>query len=67
MDAAPDHKQKSPDPTIWPLISAVVVTVMFIWSIFTPWAVVYMSLPVAAALIAWFWPKEGKPPREQTS
>jgi cytochrome c oxidase subunit 1 len=64
MDAAPDHKQKSPDPTIWPLISAVVVTVMFIWSIFTPWAVVYMSLPVAAALIAWFWPKEGKPPRE---
>jgi cytochrome c oxidase subunit 1 len=37
---------------------------MFVSSIFTPWAVVIGSVPVAAALIAWFWPKrdhEGEP------
>jgi cytochrome c oxidase subunit 1 len=35
----------------------VVVSVLFIGSIFTPWAVVWAALPVAAALTAWFWPK----------
>jgi cytochrome c oxidase subunit 1 len=30
---------------------------MFVGSIFTPWAVVWGTIPVAIALIAWFWPK----------
>jgi cytochrome c oxidase subunit I+III len=30
---------------------------LFIGSIFTPWAVVWGSIPVAVALIGWFWPK----------
>jgi cytochrome c oxidase subunit 1 len=26
-------------------------------SIFTPWAVVWGALPVAASITGWFWPK----------
>jgi len=57
LDAKPDHRPLFPSPSIWPFISAVATTVLFIWSIFTPWAVVYASLPVAVAMILWFWPK----------
>jgi cytochrome c oxidase subunit 1 len=32
-------------------------TVAFISSIFSPWAVLFGSVPLAIALIAWFWPK----------
>ena len=45
-----------PAPTIWPLLAAIATTVMFVSSIFTPWAVVWGSIPIAIALIAWFWP-----------
>ena len=41
-----------PSPSIWPFVSAVATTVLFIGSIFTPWAVVWGSVPVAIALIA---------------
>ena len=37
--------------------TAIATSVMLIWSIFTPWAVVWGSIPVAIALIGWFWPK----------
>jgi len=30
---------------------------MLISSIFSPWAVVWGSVPIAVALIGWFWPK----------
>ena len=56
QDAALDHRMAFPRPTIWPLLTAIAVTVLFISSIFTPWAVVWASIPVAIALIAWFWP-----------
>jgi hypothetical protein len=49
-----------PRPTIWPFIGAITVTVMFIGSIFTPWALVWGSVPVAIALTAWFWPSKGE-------
>jgi cytochrome c oxidase subunit 1 len=35
----------------------VATTVLFVGSIFTPWAVVWGAFPVAAALTAWFWPR----------
>ena len=57
IDASPDHRNVFPTPTIWPFASAVLTTVMFIGSIFTPWAVVWGTIPVVAALTAWFWPK----------
>jgi cytochrome c oxidase subunit I len=56
-DAAPDIRETSPTPSIWPLITAIAVSITFVASIFTPWAVVWGSIPVAAALICWFWPK----------
>jgi cytochrome c oxidase subunit I+III len=56
VDALPDHRYAFPTPSIWPFIAAIATTVMFIASIFTPWAVVWGSIPIAIALIAWFWP-----------
>jgi cytochrome c oxidase subunit I+III len=62
LEAEPDHRMVVPGPTPWPFISAVCITVLFIGSIFTPWAVLWVSIPVAIALTAWFWPS-----REQTA
>jgi cytochrome c oxidase subunit I len=59
LDAVPDVREPSPDPSIWPFASAVATTALFIASIFTPWALVWLSIPTAAALVAWFWPKPG--------
>jgi cytochrome c oxidase subunit I+III len=56
-DAQPEIREASPDPSIWPLITAITVTIFFVGSIFTPWAVVWGTPPVGIALIAWFWPK----------
>jgi cytochrome c oxidase subunit I+III len=58
IEADPDTREPSPEPTIWPLISAMATAVMFISSIFTPWAVPIGAVPITAALIAWFWPKD---------
>jgi cytochrome c oxidase subunit 1 len=62
MDAIPDLREPSALPSIWPLWAALSTTCMFIASIFTPWAVVIGTLPIAAALIAWFWPKNAPSP-----
>ncbi|MGN6704222.1 MAG: cytochrome c oxidase subunit I, partial [Burkholderiaceae bacterium] len=58
LDAEPQHRYTFPTPTIWPFVGAITVTVLFIGSIFTPWAVVWGSVPVAIALTAWFWPSK---------
>ena len=57
-DAAPDHVQSDPDASIWPFVSALAVTVLFIGSIFTAWALIWGAIPVTIALIGWFWPNE---------
>ncbi|WP_244818105.1 cytochrome c oxidase subunit I [Caballeronia sp. Lep1P3] len=57
LDAKPDHRPLLPSPSIWPFISAIATTILFIGSIYTPWAIVWGSVPVAIAMIAWFWPK----------
>jgi cytochrome c oxidase subunit 1 len=56
LDAKPDYRQVFPEATIWPLLSALATTILFVASIFTPWAVIWGSVPVAIALTAWFWP-----------
>lgn len=56
-EAMPQLREQSPDPSLWPLIAAVAVTIAFVGSIFTPWAVVWGGALVAAALVGWFWPK----------
>ncbi|MBS3650288.1 cytochrome c oxidase subunit I [Pseudaminobacter sp. 19-2017] len=59
----PDIREKSAAPSIWPLFAAIAVGATFLWSIFTPWAVVWGAPPIAIALIGWFWPK-GEPEDE---
>jgi cytochrome c oxidase subunit 1 len=60
VEAQPEAREPSQQNCIWPLWTAVATSVMLIWSIFTPWAVVWGSIPVAIALIGWFWPKGTK-------
>jgi cytochrome c oxidase subunit 1 len=55
-EALPEHRESSPAASIWPLVAAIATGVAFVGSIFNPWAVVYGAIPVAIALILWFWP-----------
>ena len=63
-EARADLRESSPEPSIWPLLAAIAVSVLFVGSIFTPWAVVWGSIPVAIALVGWFWPKGTKEDEE---
>jgi cytochrome c oxidase subunit 1 len=63
VEARPEARETSPGDSIWPFLTAIASSVMLIWSIFNPWAVVWGSIPVAVALIGWFWPK-GTPEEE---
>ena len=56
VEAEPDIRQPSAGPTIWPLVAAIATTVLFIGSIFHEWALVWGAIPLAAALVGWFWP-----------
>jgi cytochrome c oxidase subunit 1 len=58
--ATPDLREPVPAASLWPLIAAIAVGVLFVASIFSPWAVVFGAIPSAIALAAWFWPKEIK-------
>lgn len=55
--AEPQAREASPQHSIWPLWAAIATTIMLIWSIFSPWAVVWGAIPIAITLIGWFWPK----------
>ena len=56
-EAIPEAREPSVGNSIWPLLAAIATSVMLIWSIFSPWAVVWGSIPIAITLIGWFWPK----------
>lgn len=56
LDAEPEGRDEMPGPTVWPFIAAVVTTALFIGSIFRPIAVSIGAIPLAIALIGWFWP-----------
>jgi cytochrome c oxidase subunit 1 len=64
MDAEPDHREEFPEPSFWPCLTALATSAMYVGSIFTPWALVYGSIPVAVALTCWVWPRWGKKPEE---
>jgi cytochrome c oxidase subunit 1 len=63
-DAEPHTREASPEPSIWPLLTAIATTIFFIGSIFTPWAVLWGTPPIAVALIGWFWPTGSKEDEE---
>ena len=66
MTASPDVREPSAMPSPWPLVAAAATTVMFISSIFSPWAVLIGAVPGAIAGTAWFWPKSATPEPEPT-
>jgi hypothetical protein len=41
-------------------VGAVFTTIMFVSSIFTPWAVVWGTALVVIPLTLWFWPTKGE-------
>jgi cytochrome c oxidase subunit I len=57
VEGIPEARESSVGNSIWPLWAALATTLTLIWSIFSPWAVVWGSIPVAVSLIGWFWPK----------
>jgi cytochrome c oxidase subunit 1 len=56
-DGEPDVRHGSPEPSIWPLITTLAVTVLFVGSVFDEWWVVWGSIPFALCVLGWFWPK----------
>lgn len=62
-EARPDIRETSPEPSIWPFLSAIATAIAFIASIFTPYAVLWGGALVGVCLIGWFWPK-GSPEDE---
>jgi len=57
VSAQPQARDSSPRNSIWPFFAALASTLMLISSIFTPWAMVWGSVPVLITLVGWFWPK----------
>jgi cytochrome c oxidase subunit 1 len=64
LDAEPDSKHRHPTPTIWPLVTALATTVLFVTLIFTPWGAVIGTPLLLLALLGWTWPR-GREKREQ--
>jgi heme/copper-type cytochrome/quinol oxidase subunit 1 len=55
-EARPDSRMTFPEPTPWPFLAAVATTAFFIASIFSAVLAIILTIPVAIALIIWFWP-----------
>jgi cytochrome c oxidase subunit I+III len=58
IDAVPDSRQESKEPTIWPFVAALATGVMFITAIFTAWGLVIGALLVFPTLVLWGWPRK---------
>jgi cytochrome c oxidase subunit 1 len=58
--ATPDLREPLPAASLWPLITAIAVGIVFVSSIFSPWALAVGVVPCGIAAAAWFWPKELK-------
>jgi cytochrome c oxidase subunit 1 len=58
VEAKADSRDPQPDPSIWPLLTALATTPMLIGSIYTPNAIVWGAPFVAIALIGWLYPRK---------
>jgi cytochrome c oxidase subunit I+III len=56
-DARPDIREGSPGPSIWPFLTMLAISFMFIGSIFDEWWIIWGSIPITLCFIGWFWPK----------
>lgn len=57
MDAEPRYRLVLPMPSIWPLLTAIAVSIGFIGSVFNPWYIVWGTILTAIGFIGWFWPR----------
>ncbi|MBW9117684.1 cytochrome c oxidase subunit I [Rhizobium cauense] len=57
VEALPVARESSARSSVWPFWAAIATAVMLIWSMFSAWAVIWGSIPIALTLIGWFWPK----------
>jgi cytochrome c oxidase subunit I+III len=64
LDAVPDSRHRHPRPTIWPLLTAIATTILFVTLIFTPWGAVIGTPLLLLALLGWGWPR-GEEHREE--
>jgi len=58
--AVPDVREPGAEPSLWPFWAAMAVTILFVGTVFSPWALYWGSVPVAIALIGWFWPRSAR-------
>jgi cytochrome c oxidase subunit 1 len=57
MDAEPQHRYAVPGPSIWPLITTILVTVGLIISIFNFTGYYYGAALTTVGFVGWFWPR----------
>jgi cytochrome c oxidase subunit I+III len=57
-EARPRVRWSLPEPSIWPFLTALALTVQFVWQIYDPWGLVWATIPAAIAMTLWFWPKK---------
>lgn len=57
VDADPDSRHGSPPPSIWPLITAIAVSALFVGSVFDEWWIVWLTIPCVLCVLGWFWPR----------
>ena len=45
-----------PPPSIWPLLTAIATTILFVTLIFTPWGAVIGTPLLLLSFLGWGWP-----------
>jgi cytochrome c oxidase subunit I len=58
LTTEPEMREHVPDHTAWPLVCAVVTSIILVWSIYTPKAIEWGALPFAVVLIGWLYPRK---------
>lgn len=65
IETKPQMREYVPSPTAWPLLSAIVSTIVLMASIYTPQAITWGALPVAVVLTCWLYPRKIVAPRPE--
>jgi cytochrome c oxidase subunit 1 len=65
IETHPEMRDHVPEPTLWPLIAAIVSGTVLILSIYTPHAITWGAIPVGIALLLWLYPRKILAPRPE--
>jgi len=60
LDGEPEHRERLPGPSLWPLILAIPATFGFIGSVFSPFYFVVGLVLAVPALVGWYWPQPAR-------